>query len=169
MEKEILTALVSALGGLLGGMLGAGMSIWTERQKSRIERAKFLASLTSVSEIEKARIQAYTELWTCLNGISTFRPDEIVDNLPKVQERLQDWYYRRGGGLTIAGSASNMESTKAAFFVARDLVSKNPSEIWEAFHNLRRHLRKDLKIFQDDKEEEMMIIQTKAKLKKYEH
>ena len=169
MEKELLTALISAIGGLLGAMIGAGISIWAERQKSRIERAKFLTSLTSVSEIEKARIQAYTDLWTCLDGISTFRPDDIVDNLLKVQERLQDWYYGRGGGLTIAGSASNTESTKAAFFAARDLVSTNPSEIWETFHNLRRHLRRDLKIFQDDKEEEIMIAQTKAKLKKYEH
>ena len=97
------SALLSTVGALLGGMIGAGISIWVERQKSRIERAKFLASLTSVSEIEKARIQAYTELWACFDGISTFRPKEIVNNLPKVQERLQEWYYRGGGGLTIGG------------------------------------------------------------------
>jgi hypothetical protein len=66
-----------------------------------------------------------------------------------------------GGGLVIAGSANNKESTKATFFAARDLVSTNPSEVWEVINNLRRHLRRDLKIFQ--------VTETRKPVKEFSH
>jgi hypothetical protein len=168
MPNEILSALIAALGGLIGGATGAGISLGIERSKHKMERARFLSSMTSVSEVEKARIESYTELWSCLDGISTHRPSEITQNLPKVQEKMQNWYYNRGGGLLITGSAKHNQSTKAAFFAARDLVSSNTSEIWQVFHELRRCLRRDLKIYESNEDEAKVVSEMKAKLRKLE-
>jgi hypothetical protein len=101
MESDILKTIIGAIGGLIVGIFAAGISLIVERRKYKIELAKLMSSLNSVSEVEKARIEAYRILWGHLEGISTWRPQDIIGNLPKAQDRLQDWYYRQGGGLII--------------------------------------------------------------------
>lgn len=168
MSGDFLTAVVGALGGLIGGLVGASISFWVERSKSRMERVKFLSQMTTASEVEKARIQAYTSLWSCFEGLSTRHPHEMVANLPKAQDRLQDWYYRNSGGLLLAGSYQQVGSTKAAFFAARDLKSSDPSEIWQVCHELRRCLRRDLKIYDRDEDEGAALRKIREKLKELE-
>src|SRR2546428_3243487 len=114
----------------------------------------------STPEVERTRIQVYTELWKCLEGISSYHSSaEIVQNLPQVQSKLQEWYYTNGGGLLIAGSADVRESTKAAFFAARHLHSNDPATIWNTFHQLRQCVRRDIKIFGTKEEEERERIE----------
>jgi hypothetical protein len=164
MQQEILTALIGVIGVLIGGLIAGVISIWAEKQRYKTERVRLISSFTSASEVEKVRIQAYTDLWSRLGRISTYRLDEIVKNLPGVQEQLQDWYYHRGGGLVIEGSFEQKESTKAAFFQVRDLESSNASEIWDAIHKLRRCLRRDLKIFEDEEEEKKMMAGARKRI-----
>lgn len=151
MQDNLLQGIIGAIGGLVGGFLAAGINLLIERRKYKLE----LVKLMSTAEVEKARVQAYTELWKCLEGISTWHSGaEIVKNLPQVQSKLQEWYYTKGGGLLIEGSAENKASTKAAFFAARHVKSHNPADVWDKFHHLRHCLRRDLKIFETDEDEE---------------
>jgi hypothetical protein len=169
MHQEIFTALIGVIGVLIGGLITGGINIWAEKRRHKTERLRLMSSITSTSELEKVRIQAYTDLWSRLGRVSTYRLDEIVENLPIIQEQLQDWYYHKGGGLVIAGSFEQKESTKAAFFQARDLKSSNASEIWDTIHKLRHCLRRDLKIFEDEEEEKKMIAEGKKKIGEMEH
>lgn len=168
MPDGILPVIIGAGGGLVGSLIGASISFWIERSRQRTDRAKFIAELSTVSEVEKSRIQAYISLWSCFDGLSTRRPHEMVVNLPKAQDKLQDWYYLCGGGLLLAGTYRQVGSTKAAFFAARDLRSSDPSEIWRVFHELRRCLRRDLKIYDDDEDEARALREIKEKLKQLE-
>ena len=94
---------------IIAALIAGSVAIINEVRKNRLE----LAKLTISSEVEKARIIAYMDLWKCLDGISTFYGREkIVANLADVQANLQQWYYARGGGLLIGGSSENRESTK---------------------------------------------------------
>jgi hypothetical protein len=168
MNSDVLSGLIGVLGGLLGGLLAGIITIWAERRRYRIERTKLLALTSSAAQVEAARISAYQELWSCLEGISTYRPGEIAQNLRSVQDKLNRWYYASGGGLLISGSADEEGSTKAAFFAARDLRSSNVRAIWEAFHHLRRCLRRDRRIFEDEAEEQTALKQTKRRLAELE-
>lgn len=165
MDSEIITSLA---GGLLGGLLAGIITVWAERKKYRIERAKLLATAHAATDMQAFRIRAYTDLWRCLEGISTYRPDEIVSNLRSVQDKMAHWYYPQGGGLILSGSFEQEGSTKAAFFASRDLKTDDARTIWESFHSLRRCLRRDLGIFEDAAEERRAVEMTKAKLKAFE-
>jgi hypothetical protein len=168
MSNELLAAIIAAAGGLTGGLIGTSLSFWVERSKQKIERAKFISDLNTTSELERQRIEAYVNLWSCFDGLSTKHPQDMAINLPNAQEKLQDWYYRHGGGLILAGTYHQGDgSTKAAFFAARDLKSSEPSEIWQVFHELRRCLRRDLKIYDDDKEEARALNRIKEQLKQW--
>jgi hypothetical protein len=126
---------------------------------------KLISSWARSEELEKARIDAYRELWKCLGGISTFNPtDEIVRNLPRVQRRLHDWYYDGGGGLWLTGAAGQLNSPKASFFSARDLRSTDATEVWQVFHHLRKVIRHDLGIFESESDESEYISKVKKKL-----
>jgi hypothetical protein len=162
--QDDLSKVLIAIVGFIGGLLVAGINLFVERRKYRIEMAK----LMSAAEVEKARIEAYKELWKCLDGISTWHtPAEIVKNLPEVQKKLQDWYYRQGGGLLIGGSAENEESTKAAFFNARHIEKNSGAQkIWDSFHKLRRCLRRDLRIFETEEDEKREKQRVEQLLKK---
>jgi hypothetical protein len=115
MTDTIESAFITMAGGFVGGLIAGGIAIWIEHRRGQTERIKLLSGYTSLVEVERARIQSYVELWRCLDGISTYRPTEIVSRLLNVQENLQKWYYAAGGGLLIAGAAEREESTKAAF------------------------------------------------------
>lgn len=134
----------------------------------RLDRSKLISSLSKHDELESARIAAYRELWQCLGGVSTWNPNDIVRNVASVQGRLQQWYYEGGGGLFLEGAAEKGESTKASFFAARDLQSSNPSEIWHAFHSLRRNVRRDIGIFESDADEADALAHVKTKLRNFE-
>lgn len=64
MSNLILSAIIGAAGGLVGALIGAFLSFRAEKEKSKNEQAKLVSSLISSHEVEKARIQAYTELWS---------------------------------------------------------------------------------------------------------
>jgi hypothetical protein len=99
-------------------------------------------------------LAAYRDPFGSASGaLRTHSTDEIVRNLPTVQERLQEWYYDGGGGLFLTGAAEEGGSTKASFFAARDLRSSGPAEIWHVFHGLRRDVRRDLGVFESDVDE----------------
>ncbi len=163
MQGNLLQGIIGAVSGIIGGFLAAGINLFIERRKYKLE----LMKLMSTAEVEKARVQAYTELWKCLEGISTWHSrGDMVKNLPQVQSSLQEWYYTKGGGLLIGGSAENKESTKAAFFAARHVTSHDPADIWDKFHHLRRCLRRDLKVFETDEDEEQERERVMKELKK---
>jgi hypothetical protein len=164
MDDAILVALIGAASGFFGAVIGACATLWVDRTRAKHERAKLLGELTAVPELQRARLEAYRDLWRCLEGISTREPERIVSNLRSVQDRLQEWYYAKGGGLFLQGKVGMSGSTKDVFFVARDLRSGNPSEIWQAFHNLRAPLRRDIGVFEDATAEAKAIAQARAKL-----
>jgi hypothetical protein len=166
-DQSLLSAAISASAALTGGFVGALVSYAAARRSSQLERAKLIVSWNKSTEVEKTRIAAYVELWKCLGPISTYNSSEIVTNLPSAQRRLQDWYYDQGGGLLITGSAQDPQSAKAAFFTARDLRSSGPYEIWEAFHHLRRSIRRDLGVFESEADEIAAVQQAKKRLGKY--
>jgi hypothetical protein len=153
---------------MLGSAVGALVALAGSVRTYRIEHRKLISSWTKSDEVEKARINAYRELWRCLGGISTFNNrDEIVRNLPAVQKRLYDWYYDGAGGLFLTGAAEESNSTKAAFFAARELRSTNPFEIWQVFHDFRRSIRRDLGIFESEADQISHVNSVKKKLGAY--
>jgi hypothetical protein len=166
--ESMINLLLPTGGALLGTMLGAVLSYRASTRMYRLDKSKFVSSMSKHEELERARITAYRELWQCLGGISTRHPNEIVKNLGSVQERLQQWYYESGGGLFLEGAAEKGESTKASFFVVRDLQSTDPSEIWHAFHSLRRNVRRDIGIFESDADQADALAHVKTKLRNFE-
>jgi hypothetical protein len=168
LPESLVVALIPALGALLGGAVAALVAFGASARSYRLEHRKLISSWTKPEEIEKARINIYRELWRCLGDISTFNnQDHIVRNLPAVQKRLYDWYYDGAGGLFLTGAAEESNSTKAAFFAARELRSTNPSEIWQVFHDLRRSIRRDLGIFESEADEISRVNSVKKKLGAY--
>ncbi|MGI9074383.1 MAG: hypothetical protein ACR2JB_24410 [Bryobacteraceae bacterium] len=160
-----MTVLVSTGGAPVGSLCGGFLAFAASLRTQGLERLKLISAWTRSDEVEKLRITAYRELWRCLGGISTFNSGEqIVASLPEVQERLQRWYYDHGGGLFLTGSADQHDSTKAAFFAARDLRSEIPVEIWEVFHQVRRLVRRDVGIFASQLKEQEHLDSVKKKL-----
>jgi len=169
MTDTLVSALITASAALLGGLVGALVSYAVATRAHRLERVRLISSWTKSEEVKRARIAAYRELWSCLGGISTHNSrDVIVKSLPEVQHRLQEWYYDRGGGLLLTGSAEDGQSTKATFFAARDLRSTNAYEIWQVFHRLRGSIRRDLGIFESEADERAALDHVKKILGSYE-
>jgi hypothetical protein len=164
MPTDLLTVALPIAGTAIGVLIGAGVSLWTMRSNARTERAKILATVTSSAEVEKSRVESYKKLWLLLGRCSTYHAETLVADLSAVQDDVQRWYYDEGGGLLIAGSYEDGESTKAALFALRDLDSRDRSTIWQAAHNLRHCLRRDLRIFEDPKEERRSIERARARL-----
>jgi len=164
----MLAVVLPTAGALLGSVVGALVTYRVSSRTYQLDRLKLISSWAKSEEVEKARIAAYRDLWKCLGGVSTHDTNEIVRNLPTVQERLQEWYYDSGGGLFLTGAAELGGSTKASFFAARDLRSTNPSEIWHVFHALRRGIRRDLGVFESDADETAALENVKKKLGTYE-
>ncbi len=158
MLAKIPIEILTAASGLFGATLGAIITFIGQRSASRSTRLQMLSELTSIGEVEKARIASYLELWKILAGASV-REEHMTQRLHDLQDQLQNWYYTKGGGLLIGGGA-----TKLAFFGARDLQSTKPYEIWKAFHDLGKCLRCDLRIFEDPSDEKRAIGAAKAKL-----
>lgn len=170
MDQTFLSGAIPAAEALIGGLAGALATYMVSSQNYKLERTKLIRSLGKSVEVEKARIAAYVELWKRLGPISTYQSaEEIVANLPAAQAKLQEWYYDQGGGLLLLGAAENRTSAKAAFFSARDLHSKNPYEIWEVFHRLRRSIRRDLDVFESEADENAMLEEGKKRIKAYEN
>jgi hypothetical protein len=165
----MLIVLLPTAGALLGSVVGALVTYRMSSRTYRLDRLKLISSWAKSEEVEKARVAAYRDLWKCLGGVSTHSTDEIVRNLPTVQERLQEWYYGSGGGLFLTGAAEEGGSAKACFFAARDLQSSDPSEIWHVFHDLRRGIRRDLGVFESDVDESAALENVKKKLGNYEN
>jgi hypothetical protein len=117
----MLIVLLPTAGALLGSVVGALVTYRMSSRTYRLDRLKLISSWAKSEEVEKARVAAYRDLWKCLGGVSTHSTDEIVRNLPTVQERLQEWYYGSGGGLFLTGAAEEGGSAKTFFFGARDL------------------------------------------------
>jgi len=167
LSDSIATAAATSVCALLGSAMGALLSFRASNRNYELEMSKLILSNMQSQELTKARVEAYKVLWQCLGGISTYTPEEIARNLEAVQKELQNWYYGSGGGLLLNGSAAEGGSTKAAFFQARDLRSKDVAKIWEAFHNLRRCLRRDLGIYESSAEEAAALQNVKQKLREY--
>jgi len=167
-SSPLVVAALSAAGALLGSTIGAFATLRVSLRNYRLDRSRLISLWSRSEELERARIVAYRELWQCLGGISTTEEAEIVRNLPKVQADLQKWYYQAGGGLFISGAAEKAGSTKAAFFEARDLQSKNAYEIWQVFHRLRRAVRRDLGVYESDADESAALDAVKKKLQGFE-
>jgi hypothetical protein len=169
MTNTLASALFSAAAALLGGLIGAIASYAVATRAHRLERVRLISSWTKSEEVERARVAAYRDLWICLGGISTYNSrDVIVESLSEVQHRLQEWYYDRGGGLFLTGSAEDSQSTKATFFAARDLRSTDAYAIWQVFHRLRGSLRRDLGVFESDADERAALEHVKQILGSYE-
>src|ERR1035437_9687622 len=118
---SMLIVLLPTAGALLGGVVAALVAYRMSSRTYRLHRLKLISAWGESEKIEKARAPAYRDLWKCLGGVSTHSTDEIVRNLPTVQERLQEWYYGSGGGLFLTGAAGEGGSAKTFFFAARDL------------------------------------------------
>jgi hypothetical protein len=161
---DISTSLVNLASGLIGSLLGATASYVASARSYRLERAKLLGILSKSEELEKTRIASYRELWKCFGGISSHAPHDIVGNLNSVQEKLQSWYYDGGGGLFLTGSASKSDTLKSRVFAARELLSNDPIQIWQVFHQLRHALRTELGIFESDDDEAAAIEKMKKKI-----
>jgi hypothetical protein len=167
MDQTTLNVIISASAGFFGAVAGTVVSYLNVRRGQRLEETKLLASWHHSAQAEDAKVRAYIELWKCLAPISTRNPpDEIVSGLPEAQQRLQDWYYGQGGGLLIAGSV-DPTTAKGAFFGARDLHSHDPLEIWRAFHGLRRAIRRDLGIYEEEADERASLEQARKRLERY--
>lgn len=163
-SDTITAAIIGSSSALLGSLLGIGFAYASSTLGRKLEHSKLIAPWLTRGELEKARIEAYRDLWIRLEGISTFHSsDEIVRNLVAVQTRLQQWYYGAGGGLFIQGSADKLSSSKSAFFSARDLRTSDPIEIWQTFHRLPASIRRDIGVFESDKEEAEQLRQVKHK------
>jgi len=168
MDQTTLNAVISASAGFFGAVAGTVISYVNVRRGQLLEEVKLLASWHHSAQAEDAKVRAYVELWKCLEPISTRNPpDKIVSRLPEAQQRLQDWYYKQGGGLLIAGSVCDPATAKGAFFTARDLSSKDPLEIWRAFHGLRHAIRQDLGIYEEKSDERASLEQAKKRLESY--
>jgi hypothetical protein len=158
-------AIITSLSALVGSLLGIGFTYASSALGRKLERSKLIAPWVTRDELQKARIAVYQDLWICLGGISTYHsPDKIVQNLVAVQKQLQEWYYGKGGGLFIEGAAKTPLSSKAAFFAARDLRTTDPIKIWQTFHRLRAGIRRDIGVFESDKDEAGQLQRVKDKL-----
>jgi hypothetical protein len=162
-SDSITAAIMVSSSALVGSLLGIGFTHVSSVLGHRLERSKIIVPWITRDELEKARIESYRDLWTCLGGISTYHSsDKIAQNLSSVQKQLQEWYYDKGGGLFIA--SKEPFSSKAAFFEARDLRTNDPIKIWETFHRLRASIRRDIGVFESDKDEAGQLQQVKDKL-----
>jgi hypothetical protein len=165
LPESTVTPLITTATTLIAAGIGALCTYIVSARSHRFENLKLISSWAKSEELEKARIDAYRELWKCLGGISTFNHrDEIIRNLPGVQRRLHDWYYGGGGGLWLTGAAGQLNSPKASFFKARDFESTDPTEIWHVFHQLWTVIRRDLGIFESESDQSEYINKVKKKL-----
>jgi hypothetical protein len=146
MEKEVIAAIVGAVGGLIAGGVAAWITIKAKRLDRVVEEVKLWVSTYDAKLVEQ-RLGDYRKLWTLSETTSRRRVSKLdLAAASTLAEALTDWYYQQGGML-MSGEARD------GFFSARGSLEspfRNSSrdkwyaEVVEKFSGLRTALCEDI-------------------------
>lgn len=146
MEKEVIGAIVGAVGGLITGVVGALATLRAKGVDRLIEERKLWVGSYDIKLLEQ-RLVEYKKLWKWTESTSR-RYVRALDFLKarSLAEDLTSWYYT-DGGIVLSEDARN------AFFSARDILEsperetlgdKWHSQIVSRFSELRTALCEDM-------------------------
>ena len=146
MEKEVVAALLGALGGLASGAAAAWVTMKSKRIDQVVEGLKLWVSAYETKMLEQ-RLTDYPKLWRLTEATSRRRIGALTSpSALGLAEQLTDWYYREGGMVMS-------EDARDKFFAARNsLEPLNPerdpnqwhAKVVDAFSGLRTALCEDM-------------------------
>ena len=146
MEKEVVAALLGALGGLASGAVAAWATMKAKRIDQVVEDLKLWVSAYETKLLEQ-RLQDYRKLWKLTETTSRRRIGMLTaQSAYALAEQLTDWYYREGG-IVLS------EDARDKFFAARNSLEASKQEreakdwhakVVDAFSALRTALCEDM-------------------------
>ena len=121
MEKEILGALLGALGGLASGAVAAWATMKAKNIDQVLEELKLWVSAYETKLLEQ-RLADYRKLWKLTESTSRRRIAKLTPQTAKdLADKLTKWYYREGG-IVLS------EDSRDKFFAARNSLETPQSE-----------------------------------------
>ena len=146
MEKEVVAAILGALGGAASGAVAAWATIKAKHLDKVVEEIKLWVSAYDTKLLEQ-RLVDYRKLWKLTENTSRRRISKLdPKGATSLAEALTDWYYREGG-IVLS------EEAREKFFTARaalespereGLGNRWHSEIVIRFSRLRTALCEDM-------------------------
>ena len=146
MEKEVVAAIVGALGGLISGAIAAMVTLKAKRIDQIVETAKLWVGAYETKLLEQ-RLVEYKKLWKLTHQTSRRLIAKLdLSGAQTLADRLTSWYYD-DGGIVLS------EEARTAFFSARRSLEPSgddkASDQWratvvEAFSTLRKALCEDM-------------------------
>lgn len=121
MEKEIIAAIVGAIGGLVSCVVGAFVVLWAKRVDRSVEDRKLWVGVYDTKLLEQ-RLVEYKKLWKLTEPTSGRHIADIdLAKASSLGRDLTSWYYT-DGGMLFSNDARN------AFFPARAALESSERE-----------------------------------------